>query len=172
MARPRLGPTVPEGREPAPVQVVTSGNNVSIELDPEWVAGFVAPFQGRARIALEALLKGHTRGMAAVAAGVSARTLQRWAQEDPKLGEAIEAAQEAGFSRVYEAELYDRALDRSDRGSIRALELVAKSRSAAYRDKAQGRLDVVHHVGQQLRGHVGGWKDTDSSSESVDPGSD
>lgn len=120
--------------------------------------GFLEPFGGRARVILMHLLAGYSRSMAATAAGISAETLRQKCKGDPELAEAVETAQSIGFSAVYEAELYDRALDRADRGSMRALELVVKSRSAAYRDKVAGQLDVVHRFDQSLTSIAGGWK--------------
>ncbi|MDX9738733.1 MAG: hypothetical protein RBT53_11370, partial [Azonexus sp.] len=105
--------------------------------------GLLRPFNGRARAVLIALLRGHSRTMAATAAGIDVDTLRRWEQREPEFARATARAADFGFSSVYEAELYDRALDRSDKASGRLLELLLKSRSADYREKSQLQLEVV-----------------------------
>jgi hypothetical protein len=82
--------------------------------------------------------------MAAAAAGVSIDSLQTWEKREPAFREATALASDLGFRSVYESELYDRALDRGDRASGRLLEVLLKSRSADYRDKAQVSMEITH----------------------------
>lgn len=123
----------------------------------EDLAGLLRPFNGRARIVLVQLLRGHSLTMAATTAGVTATTVARWRKMDPAWNDAVETALSWGFARVYESELYDRALDRGDRASGRLLELVLKSRSPDYRDKSQMRHEVIHRAEQAHADIVAGW---------------
>lgn len=115
------------------------------------------PFTGRARVVVIQLLRGQSLTMAATTAGITAETLARWRKHDAAFNEAVETALSWGFARVYESELYDRALDRSDRASGRLLELVLKSRSPDYRERAQLRHEVIHRAEQAHSNMIAGW---------------
>ena len=128
-------------------------------------SGLLAPWNGRARVALLALLNGQSLRMAAITAGMSVETLRRMRAAEPEYQRACQQAEDVGFGRVFESELYDRALDREDRGSMRALELVVKARSADYREKAQLQLSVVH-AAQDSISAAGGWKQLPEGEES------
>ena len=141
-----------------PVVNIKGPNSAKLNLDPQLVAGFIAPFGGRARVILVSLLNGCSKQMSAAAAGISTNTMRMMTRRDPAFAEAVETADSIGFGAVYESEIYDRALDRDDRASGRLLELVAKSRSSAYRDKVQGQLDVVHRFDRSIGAVTSGWK--------------
>lgn len=142
---------------PPVVEFTDHGTVSRISLAPEFVTGLLEPFGGRARIVLAALLNGYSERMAAVQAGISGETVRQWRLKDPKFAEACQKALDAGFARVFESELYDRALDREDRGSMRALELVVKARSADYREKTQAQISVIHAAADAF-GAASAWK--------------
>jgi hypothetical protein len=98
--------------------------------------------------------------MAAAAAGVSEATLEQWEKKHPEFRQATVSAYQMGFRRVFEPELYRRALaGPDDRGSMRALELVTKARDGSYRDKSQVQMEVFHRATEATSGLTGGWQD-------------
>jgi len=122
------------------------------------VVGLVAPFDGKRRAVLTALLNGSSKSMAAAGAGVTPRSVQLWEKADEAFRNAVAAAEQIGFAGVIESELYRRALaGQEDRGSMRALEMVVKSRDAAYREKSQISLEVVQRAEETHRRLVDGW---------------
>lgn len=145
MAKP-LGPMALSDEPVAPIEVEWNDGTTTVRVPTEVIAGLLRPFNGRARTVLISLLRGHSQGMAAAAAGVDTDTVTRWTKREPQFGEAVKLASDLGFRSVYEAELYDRALDRGDRASGRLLEVLLKSRSADYRDKAQVSMEVTHRA--------------------------
>lgn len=130
--------------------------------------GLIAPFDGRRRAVLTALLNGSSKSMAAASAGVTTRSVQLWERADEDFRNAVTLAERIGFACVIENELYRRALaGAEDRGSMRALEMVVKSRDVAYREKAQLALHVAHRAEENLHRLTAGW-DSDSGSDTAD----
>jgi hypothetical protein len=124
-----------------------NGGDFAVTVPIEELVGLLQPFNTRARHVLVSLLRGYSRDMAATAIGMTHEGLRGWGKRHPEFAEAMTKASQMGFSKVFEGELYRRALaGPDDRGSMRALELVAKSRSSAYRDKSQHQVDVIHHA--------------------------
>ena len=108
------------------------------------VAHALAPFEGRKRAFLVRLLNGRSKRAAAAGAGISVRATQLWAKADRDFAEAVAFCGEVGFATVIEDELYRRALaGPSDSGSMRALELVAKSRDPRYRDRTANEVTLT-----------------------------
>ncbi len=139
-----------------------------ISVPAETVMRLIAPFDGRRRAVLTALLNGSSKSMAAVSAGVTTRSVQLWEKADEGFQNAVALAERIGFACIIESELYRRALaGAEDRGSMRALEMVVKSRDAAYREKAQVTLDVVHRAEDNLHRLTAGW-DSDSESDTAE----
>ncbi len=94
-----------------------------------------------------ALLAGQSWAIAAASIGLSSRDLRKLRNSDRELGEWLETCEDLGFSNVIESELYSRAMGGpDDRGSIRALELLIKSRRQEYREKVAGEITVAHRV--------------------------
>lgn len=123
----------------------------------EAMAGLIEPWGGRARRVLAALLRGHSRRQAALAAGVDNDTLRAWAVRVPAWGEAMRQAEEWGFGAVIEGELYRRALaGQEDRGSMRALELIVRARDPQYREKAALQIELVSRA-HEAAGRAFGW---------------
>ena len=166
MAAPQTGsqrPIVTQVEDPPPVVMGVSPQGfVSLDLDVETVTGLLQPFSGRARKAIEGLLNGMTFGMAYVNAGYTNESFRLARMRDPEFAAAVEKAADMGFRRVYERELYDRALDRNDRASGRLLELILKARSADYREKAQLQMSVIHAAADAF-GSAGGWKQVEGT---------
>lgn len=135
---------------------VVAGN---VQVDAGEVGGLLRPFNGRARRYLVALLQGQSHMMASANAGVDNDTITRWKKLHPEFAKAASRCSNLGFTAVFEAELYDRALDRDDRASGRLLELVVKSRDAAYREKSQVQLEVQLRAAEATTGLIGGWQD-------------
>ncbi len=136
------------------------GDAWQVSAPAEELHQLISPFDGKRRAFLVGLLNGRSRTMAAAGAGVTVRCIQLWTRADDEFREAARTAEHLGFAGVIESELYRRALaGEKDRGSMRALELVVKSRDAAYREKAQVTLDVVQHAEEALHRVVDGWDD-------------
>ena len=125
------------------------------------IIGLVSPWRGRARSVLLALLQGATRGGAATVAGVPLRAVEKWCRDQADFRRAVEIAQGWGFAATYERELHERAMDRKDRGSARLLEMVVKSRDAAYRDKSTLQLEVVQRAQEAVQELSAGWASVD-----------
>ncbi|MFN0147332.1 MAG: hypothetical protein ACKVT1_12540 [Dehalococcoidia bacterium] len=120
------------------------GDAWQAEVPTEDVARILAPFEGRKRAFLVRLLNGRSKRAAAAGVGISVRATQLWAKADPDFAEAVAFCKEVGFATVIEDELYRRALAGSqDSGSMRALELVAKSRDPRYRDRVANDVTVT-----------------------------
>lgn len=139
-----------------------------VTMATETLIGLLKPFNNRARAVLVALLRGYSKGMAATHAGIAEATLANWERAQPAFREATVSAYQAGFRRVFEPELYRRAMaGTEDRGSMRALELVTKARDSAYRDKAQMQLEVVHRAAESMGKLVAGWSEPAPETPSV-----
>lgn len=137
-------------------------DNFRVTVPAEELRGRLEPFNTRARHLLVWLLKGYSRGMACVQAGIAEQTLENWEKRQPLFREATVWAYQTGFRRTFEPELYRRAMaGNDDRGSMRALELVTKARDSAYRDKSQLQMEIVHRAGESMAKAIGGW-DTDA----------
>lgn len=66
---------------------------------------------------------------------------------------------DVGFAAGPEAELYRRALaGPSDPGSMRALEMVLKSRSPAYQEKHPFEKDSIAEAGRAITALATGWQ--------------
>jgi hypothetical protein len=109
----------------------------------EEITGLLYPFSSRARTVLIALLNGCSLRMGATRAGISVETVRMWGQRHPEWADAQAKASDWGFSATFESELHHVAMDRTHRGQIRALELVAKSRAPEYREKNQLEISVI-----------------------------
>ena len=130
-----------------------------VTVPAEELTQLLSPFDGRRRAFLTGLLNGRSRSMAAAGAGITLRSIQLWEKADPAFREASITAEQIGFAGVIESELYRRALaGQEDRGSMRALELIVKSRDAAYREKSQVTLDVVQRAEEAGLRFVEGWE--------------
>lgn len=141
------------------------GGDFVVKLDTEVLSGLLRPFNGRARHILVSLLRGYSQRMACAGAGIDPETLRRWGLKHPDFAAAVKQAESLGFSRVFERELYSRALAGSeDRGSMRALELVTKARAPEYRDKSQVQMEVVHRAQEATSGAFGGWDAGETST--------
>jgi len=144
------------------VEIIYSrpGDSWQVNVPAEAVARVLAPFLGRKRAFLVRLLNGWSKRAAATGAGVSVRTTQLWAKADGEFAESVAFCESVGFSTVIESELYRRALAGvADRGSMRALELVVKSRAPEYREKAQIQLDVIQQASEASARLVAGWQE-------------
>lgn len=169
--RPELGPmldaSTPELAEPQIAELrqhlKLDGGDFAVTLDVEALRGLLLPFNGRARVVLVALLRGFSQRMAAASAGIDPETLRRWGVRHREFADAVKQAEGLGFSRVFERELYSRAMaGPEDRGSMRALELVTKARAAEYREKSQVQMEVVHRAQEATTGAFGGWEQGDT----------
>lgn len=149
------------------------GGGFQVTVDPEFLSGLLRPFNGRARHILVSLLRGYSQRMAASAAGIDPETLRRWGVRHPEFALAVKQSEQLGFSRVFERELYNRALaGPDDRGSMRALELVTKSRAPEYREKQQVHMEVVHRAQAAMTGAFGGWDAADNVSDAPSDAND
>lgn len=93
--------------------------------------------------------------MAAMSAGLHPESLRRMLKQDPEMREILTSAEEMGTRRVFEGELFTRALaGPEDRGSIRALELVMKARLPEYREKQQVQMEVIHRAASAVSAAV------------------
>jgi hypothetical protein len=152
------------------VSYVGEGQPWLVTVPAEAVGRLLQPFGGTRRAYLAALLNGKSKSAAAAAAGITTRCAQYWTKRDQEFARAVETAAEVGFSTVIEAELYNRALaGRADRGSMRALELVVKSRAPAYRERSQAQLDVVRHAQEALQRLAQGWDQADDEVPCAGP---
>lgn len=128
--------------------------NVPVEL----LTGLLRPFEGSARAILVALLGGQNRRMAALSGGVTGTTMREWIQRDRAFAEAVSLAEDIGLAGTFESELYRRAMaGTEDKGSIRALEMVLKARSADYREKAQVSMEVTHRAASAGQAMIEGY---------------
>lgn len=173
LGRPELGPmldaSTPELAAPQIAELRQNlrldGGDFQVTLDVEALRGLLLPFNGRARHVLVSLLRGYSQRMAAASAGIDPETLRRWGLRHPEFAAAVKQAEGLGFSRVFERELYSRAMaGPEDRGSMRALELVTKARAAEYREKTQVQMEVVHRAQEAMTGAFGGWDQPDTST--------
>lgn len=164
-----LGPIDPTGAPPEPLdkssvdalqQALAIGDGeFRITVPSDVLVGLLAPFNTRARVILIHLLKGYSRGMSCVAAGVSEGALEAWEKKHPEFREATVSAYQMGFRRTFEPELYRRAMaGPDDRGSMRALELVTKARDSAYRDRSQIQHEIITRAQEATGSLTGGWQ--------------
>lgn len=172
--RTPLGPLLDENTaaitvvDVKPLQDALSANidGFTVTIPADVLTGRLGPFNTRARVILIHLLKGYSRGMAAVQAGVSEDALENWEKRVPEFRAATVWAHQTGFRRVFEPELYRRAMAGSeDRGSMRALELVTKARDSAYRDKSQVQHEIITRAQEQTASLTQGWQSLDSPDD-------
>jgi hypothetical protein len=125
--------------EPPTVSYSAPRDAWQVQMPTDVVTQTIAAFEGRRRAFLVRLLNGWSKTASAAGAGVSVRATQLWVKADREFAEAVTFCEEVGFSTVVEVELYRRALGGThDSGSMRALELVLKSRDPRYRDRIAG----------------------------------
>lgn len=173
IGRPPLGPLA-DNETPVLIssEITTLAKNLSLDAgdftvltNAEEIRGLLGPFNARARHVLVSLLRGYSKRMAATMVGVDVDTLTRWGKSVPEFAQAMSKASDWGFSRTFERELYSRALaGPDDKGSMRALELVTKSRAAEYREKAQVQMEVIHRAQEAMSGAFGGWKPSEDEN--------
>lgn len=142
--------------------VSTAARHVAAPIiDVETMTGLLRLAESRARDSgraiAAALLAGKPWRWAAMEGGVHPATLDKWTRADPELRQCLSLCEQMGFARTIESELYSVALDRSHRGQIRALELVAKARAPEYRDKHQVEMTVRHTAEQAQAAVTDGW---------------
>ncbi len=141
------------------------GGDFAVIVPTEEILGLLRPFNARARHVLVSLLRGYSRKMAATNVGIDSETLANWGKRVPEFAQAMTRAESWGFSKVFERELYSRALaGPEDRASGRLLEVVLKSRDAAYRDKSQVHMEVLHRAQEAVAGAFGGWEHEDENN--------
>lgn len=172
--RPPLGPLA-DGETPVLVSsdvrelqgnLSIDGGDFAVHVPAEDLRGLLVPFNARARHVLVSLLRGYSRAQAATLVGIDSDTLAAWAKRHPEFGAAVRRAESWGFSRVFEGELYRRALaGPEDRGSMQALLAVAKARDSAYREKAQLHMDVVHRAQGAIGAAFGGWREGEAAED-------
>lgn len=122
-----------------------------------------------------ALLGGAPWRAAAIAGGVltggfghGQRGIWKWMAGDREMQDILTAAEEIGFARTVEAELYRRSFaGKDDRSSMRALEIVAKARRSDYREKSQLEVTVRDQATLAMES-AGSWLPS-SESERVAP---
>lgn len=108
--------------------------------------------------AVNHMLMGASRRMATTRAGLHPVTVTNTLKADSQLAGIVIYAEQIGAG-LFEQELMRRALaGPGDRGSIRALELVAKSRMPEYRDKHQQEITVRHQADESMRSVIDGWQ--------------
>lgn len=153
------------------LQEIASGS-ITPRPDAGLIGGLVRELQARAgeqgvRIGM-ALAAGQSRGMAALAGGITRQGLAAWCKRDREVSVLFDACEQLGFSSVLESELYRRALSGpEDRGSIRALELVVKARDPQYRDKAQVQMEVIHRAQEAVAEAFGGWEQAEDANDAA-----
>ncbi|HML98922.1 MAG TPA: hypothetical protein PKD75_10605 [Tepidiformaceae bacterium] len=154
-------PLLPETIDQLAQHLTLNADGFSVvSLPAEEISGLLEPFNGRARGVLVAMLRGYSQRMAAATVGVTGDTVTDWGKRHPEFAQALRKAADWGFSRTFERELHQRALaGPEDRGSMRALELVAKSRAPEYREKQQIAMEVTHRAEIALGNMVQGWSD-------------
>lgn len=99
--------------------------------------------EGREAVAL-ALLEGYPRNQIAKALGTSVKTLKRLIDDDPVLGDAIEARKDAE-----EAELRDILMDLARKGDTVAAIFLGKSQFG-WRDRDDGKVQIDGKAGGVL----------------------
>lgn len=128
--------TDPDRGKIIPLRIEYQGTNDSwvVDVDPALIAKLLEPWESWQRTFLVGLLNGLSKTKAAARAGITVRTTQLWQKKDRAFAEAVANCEAIGIGTVLEPELYRRALaGKSDAGSMRALELVLKSRCPEYR---------------------------------------
>ena len=145
-----------------------------MRLDGAEIVGLLEPFNGRARAALIALLRGASRTQAAVAAGIDIDTMRGWERKHEQFATATATCANWGFATVFERELMSRALaGADDRGSMRALELIIKARDASYREKQQIQMEHIIRARAAQDTLVAGWQAYDAEvlpAPALEPG--
>ncbi len=129
------------------------------------IGGLLCNFEARAARALLGLLEGRSIKGAAACAGMGAQSMNHWRNNVPAFAEVFESFRELGFALIYEQEIETRALaGEQDRGSVRLLEMVAKSRGGEdYREVKDINLthrkgaDAAEKVLDATREEGGGW---------------
>lgn len=134
----------------------------------EYLRGLLGFLESRVGTAGRLLGLGMLRGLsmrqASFRAGVSDQTVRDWVRKDPELRRAV-LDLEGWRAATVEDEVTRRAFAGSeDRGSMRALELLAKATMPEYRDKHQVELTVRHAAEQAQSAATSGWKRDDSAS--------
>lgn len=151
----------------APMTMTRNGRTIPASISKiRGLQGLVQELAGaHYRVAAGALMAGCSYALAANLAGISQSAMADARKKRPDLAALLTQCEQIGFG-LYELELQKRALaGDQDRGSIRALEIVAKSRRAEYREKSAIAIDVIHRAEQSASRLVGGW-DTQPSSDS------
>lgn len=134
-----------------------------VEVPVEHITEVLVEFDGRRRAFLVALLNGYSKGAAAASVGVTARAVQLWAKRDERFSEAVRYCEDIGFAVGIEAELYRRAVaGTDDRSSMRALEMVLKSRDPKYRDKGTLAMDTLAEARLATAAMAAGLRDSGS----------
>ncbi len=133
------------------------------------IGGLLRSFVPRASNVLLGLLAGKSGLGAAVVAGVTPGTTLHWRKSVPEYGDAYAFCAEMGFALVFESEIESRALaGDADRGSVRLLEMIAKSRGGdAYREKTE--VTTRHLKGAEAAGDVFDAMKLDDGSFGVKP---
>lgn len=166
MLDPDTPPLLPEQIEVLHQHLTLEGGDYRVTVPQEQIVGMLKPFNGRARVILERLLNGYSMGMAAACAGVDTDTVRGWGRRHPEFRAALNTARDWGFRRTAESELQRRALAGSDdRASARLLELWVKREDAAYREKSQIQMDVIHRADERQRQVAGSWQPIDGGAE-------
>lgn len=123
----------------------------------EGICGLIAPYSRKARNLLIDLVSGSTLTTARARQVLPQASFDYWRDNWPEYRAAVDACYELGTLR-FEDELRRRALAGiDDKASMRALELIAKSRNADYRDRAQQDMAIVAALGTVLQS-ARGWR--------------
>lgn len=101
---------------------------------------------------------------AALEGGVHPSTVDKWMRQDAELRQCLTMCEQLGFARTIDSELYHVAMDRSHRGQVRALEVIAKARQPEYRDKVQMEMTVRHAAEQAQDAVTDGWAPNNPAS--------
>ena len=167
LADASTGPLVAAAIDQLAQHLAMNGDEFTVPMPAEEIAGLLEPFNGRARGVLVAMLRGYSQRMAAATVGVTGDTVSDWGKRHPEFAQALRKAADWGFSRTFERELHQRALaGPDDKGSMRALELVTKARAPEYREKQQIAMEVTHRAEMALGNMVQGWsEDAPADSE-------
>lgn len=109
------------------------------------------------------LLQGWPRSMAVLGTGMSEPQLRDLCKRDSVIREILTNCEEAGFNSRIVTELYDRALaGKDDRGSLRALEIVAKSRGPQFNEKVAHTHHLAREAESSRMAQTSGWQNEDA----------
>ena len=159
-----------KNESPAPVatQASIQPDIAGPTVDAELVTGLLGIAEARARDSgraiAAALIAGKPMRWAAMEGGVHPMTVDRWMRADPELRHCLTMCEQLGFARTIDSELYHVAMDRSHRGQVRALEIIAKARQPEYRDKVQMEMTVRHAAEQAQDAVTDGWAPNNPAS--------